>query len=180
MKLVIFGAGGKVGQKVVVEALRRGHEVTAFVHRSKGELSGNSQLVVVQGDIHVTQDVKNALAGQAAVISALGSWGTPSKDILASAMRQIIPAMEQTGMKRIVTLTGNGASDLNDKPNLIDKLMHTFLGLMAAKILDDGEEHLRLLRNSQLAWTTLRSPVMSNGGGVKADYQTTSSGYGFA
>ena len=32
MKVVVFGASGKVGQKVVAELLSRGHEVRAFIH----------------------------------------------------------------------------------------------------------------------------------------------------
>lgn len=36
------------------------------------------------------------------------------------------------------------------------------LSLIAPKILKDGEAHMRLLAESTLDWTVIRSPVMTN------------------
>ena len=36
------------------------------------------------------------------------------------------------------------------------------LSLIAPKILNDGEAHIRLLAESTLDWTVVRSPVMTN------------------
>ena len=38
------------------------------------------------------------------------------------------------------------------------------LGFIAPKILEDGEKHMELLRQSTTEWTTLRSPVMVDDG----------------
>jgi putative NADH-flavin reductase len=160
MLIVIFGASGKVGRLAVAEALARGHQVRAFVHRHHG-LKPHPQLTIIKGDIHDPSAAWAAVSGCQAVISTLGSWGTPSKDIVSSGMRHIIPAMEQQGVERIVTLTGAEAWDSTDHPNLGRRLSHALARLGAGKILADGEEHIRLLRQSQLDWTALRSPVMT-------------------
>jgi len=76
-------------------------------------------------------------------------------------MRSIIPAMEERGVQRLVTLTGAGAFWSGDKPSTVDQIIHRLLGLAAPQILHDGEEHLRLLAASSLDWTTVRSPVMT-------------------
>ncbi len=163
MKVVIFGASGQVGLRLTSEMLKRGHHVTAFIYGPNpfGEIKN---LRVVRGDIHNADDVDLALAGHDAVLSALGSWGTKSKDILSTAMQHIVPAMQKHGITRIVSLTGADARDLGDKPNVFQKFTRTLFSTIADKVMADGEEHIKTLRNSNLDWTVVRSPVMSNRG----------------
>jgi putative NADH-flavin reductase len=163
MKLTIFGANGKVGQIVVTEALRRGHEVTAFVH-SSSSFADNPNLRIVKGDVHSQSDIRTGAEGSEAIISALGSWHTPSKDIVTSAVHHLIPIMKTLKIRRIVTVTGAGALLASDHPNIFDRLQHFVIKLAAPKILFDGEEHMRLLSESDLAWTVVRSPVMNTKG----------------
>ena len=160
MKVTVFGASGKVGRQVVEFALAQNLEVVAFVH-SKNPFDDQTGLSIVKGDISDSVAVKKAVEDSDAVISALGSWGTKDKNILAVGMGNIIPAMQASKPTRLITLTGSGATWSGDKPSIFDKASHVFLGLAARKILVDGEEHLRLLDNSDLDWTSIRSPVMS-------------------
>lgn len=163
MIIVVFGANGKVGRKIVGKLLADGHTVRAFIHHHSG-LTPHKKLKLIKGDIHLLNDVERAINGSDAVISALGSWGTKTKDIVASGTANIIPAMEKHGVKRIVTLTGAGAQDIFDQPGLIDKISRPLLFLVAGKILRDGERHIALLRASQLDWTVVRSPAMLENG----------------
>lgn len=161
MIVTIFGASGKVGRLVVAEALDRGHTVRAFIHQTNNfEL--HPRLSVTQGDIHDPQAVSQALQGSEAVICTLGSWGSPTKDIVSAAIRTITPIMEAAGIERIISLTGSDAYDISDEPTAQRRVAHLFAKLVAGKILTDGEEHIRLLRASRLDWTVLRSPVMTN------------------
>jgi putative NADH-flavin reductase len=164
VKIVVFGANGRIGHLVVEGAIDAGHDVTAFVHH-KSKLSGNTKLKIVQGDIHRRQDVARAVKGSGAVISALGSWGTKSKDIVSSGMANIIPAMQSGGVERIISLTGADARAQGDKPGIVNRLSHTLIKLgPPRKILADGEEHIRLLERSGLDWTVVRSPIMNERG----------------
>jgi putative NADH-flavin reductase len=166
MQITVFGASGRVGQQVVARALEEGYCVTAFVHR-KNPFQDNSALTIVHGDIGDSKAVTTALQGSDAVISTLGSWGTKSKDILSRGMSVIIPAMESSGVERLITLTGSAAVWSGDKLSVVDKLNHAVLDIVAPKILRDGEDHLRQLDASSLWWTSVRSPVMTNSSSTK-------------
>ncbi|MBW3568764.1 NAD(P)H-binding protein [Candidatus Parcubacteria bacterium] len=163
MTITVFGANGKVGRKVVERLLAEGHSVKAFIH-SHSDLKPHPKLELLKGDVHRPDDVKRAVKGSDVVVSALGSWGTKSKDILSSGMAAIIPAMQQQKVKRIVSLTGAAVQAESDKPKLIDRLSRSLLKLVASQILRDGERHLALLEGSGLDWTVLRSPVMREKG----------------
>lgn len=173
MQITIFGGGGRVGSLVVAAALQQGHEVVAFVH-SEPRFAKSPHLKVVKGDIHDEAAVASALTGSQAVISTLGSWGTPTKDILTIAMQHIIPAMQAGGVQRIVSLTGSDARAVGDSLSLMHRLSHASIKLAPGlrKILADGEQHIKLLEASGLDWTVVRSPVM-NGRGNPARYELT-------
>jgi putative NADH-flavin reductase len=165
MQITVFGASGKVGRQVVALALEHGHEVHAFVH-SHDPFKDNPNVTTFKGNVKDPKSVAAAIQGSEAVISALGSWGTKSKNIVSSGIKSIIPAMQEQSIERIITITGAGAFWSKDKPGLVTKAGHGLLKLVGGKVLRDGEEHLRLLENSNLLWTAVRSPVMTKGRGV--------------
>lgn len=160
-RIVVFGATGRVGRLVVDELIERGYEVTAAVYRPKATIPKEAKRAVV--DVHDPSSVALALDGQDAVVSALGSWETKSQDILSSFIRVGAPLMKQRGVWRIVSLTGADARVSGDKPTLSARLMRFALHKYAPKILQDGEEHIRLLEQSGLHWTVIRSPKMKDG-----------------
>ena len=75
MRITVFGASGRAGQGVVALALRKGYEVTAFVHQ-QNPFKEHACLTVVQGDINDRAAIIAAVSESDAVISTLGSWGT--------------------------------------------------------------------------------------------------------
>ncbi len=162
MKVVVFGANGRVGQLVVNELAARGHVVRAFVHgEPRQKLDG---VEYVRGDIYREVDVQAAIRGMQGVVSCLGSWGTEHKNILETGMSYIVPAMKAAGISRVVSLTGADAWMDDESHSLLQKVMHLIFGVVASKILRDGEAHIRILRASDLNWTVLRSPVMNEKG----------------
>ena len=109
MKLVIFGATGRLGKNIVKQALENGHKVTAFVrNRSKIEES-NQNLELFEGDVMDPESVKNAIQGQDAVISALGD-GRKGK-IRAAGTRAIVEAMAKTDTRRLISESTAGVGD---------------------------------------------------------------------
>lgn len=170
MKLLVFGANGNVGSKVVKLALSRGHRVLAFVH-GDSKLAPNKRLTILKGDIYDKDTVSKAVQQADAVISALGSWGTPNKDILTKGMEHIILAMERAGIRRIVSITGADARAKGDKNTFLHTLSRSILLLVNGKILIDGERHIELLEASNLDWTVVRSPIMNEKG--KTGYKLT-------
>ncbi len=168
MKIVVFGASGRVGRRVVELLVHQGHMVFAVVHHND-PFQGTPNLFVKQMDVHDAGAVAAVLEESDAVISTLGSWGTKTGDVLSSAMESIIPAMKKHGVRRIVTLTGAVAFLPGEKPTLNQRLVQNVLKKADKRVIEDGEKHIQLLQASELDWTVLRSPVMMTLG--KPTYQ---------
>jgi putative NADH-flavin reductase len=163
MKIVIFGAAGRVGQQLVKQAIADNYEVVAFVHRNNPFAESLKVLSVLQGDVSNAAMVLQAIKNVDVVMSALGSWHTKQKNILTSGMQAILPAMQASGVNRIITLTGSAARWSKDNYSLIDTCNHQLFKVMAPAILRDSEDHLKQLENSGLLWTCIRAPIMTNG-----------------
>jgi putative NADH-flavin reductase len=161
MNITVFGATGKVGRLLVAELLAENHHVTAFVHTT--EPRPQPQLTILHGSIEDQASIVRAIAGADIVMSALGSWGSSSKDIVSSATEAIIPAMQANGVMRFISVTGSAALAPGDAPGRLAKLSRKFLSIVAPKILADGEQHIALLATSPLDWTVIRSPAMLPG-----------------
>src|SRR5205085_12585110 len=73
MKLLVFGASGGTGSRIVQQALQQGHVVTAFARDPEKVHLVHENLRVVRGDILDSGSVDAAVAGQDGVLSALGT-----------------------------------------------------------------------------------------------------------
>ena len=82
MKLLVFGASGGTGSRLVQQALEQGHVVTAFARDPAKIQLTHANLHVVRGDIQQPDSVDAAMTGQEAVISALGTR-LPIKIVIA-------------------------------------------------------------------------------------------------
>lgn len=160
-QVTVFGANGKVGRLVVEELLQRHYSVVAFVHNDT-DMIESDMLKVIQGDIYSQADVIRALNGSSIIISTLGSWGTPKKDILTVGMKHIIAATRTNPIQTIISLTGADARAAGDSLSILHRLSHLMISAIVDKILYDGEKHIRLLEQSELDYTVIRSPVMSS------------------
>lgn len=163
MQITVFGAGGKVGSRVVRLALAAGYDVVAFVHTAAPFLERKG-VKIIRGDVNLPEDVRLALVGSDAVVSALASWHTEAKDIQSAGMLNIVTAMKTIGIKRIISVTGTDARFKGDQPKLANKVSRYILGIIANKVIVDGENHMKILDASGLDWTVLRSPVMVQSG----------------
>src|SRR5262249_59850874 len=71
MKIALFGATGTIGQRILEEAVRRGHSVTAVAR----DPSRITELRAVAGNILEPQSVAAAVAGRGTGIRAFGPRG---------------------------------------------------------------------------------------------------------
>jgi putative NADH-flavin reductase len=72
VKLLVVGATGGTGSRLVQQALQQGHLVTAFARDPAKMQVTHANLRVVRGDVLQPDTVDTAVAGQDAVLSALG------------------------------------------------------------------------------------------------------------
>ena len=164
MKIAIFGATGKVGRHLVDQALERGDEVTVLARdASKLTTQRHERLKVVQGDVLDPEDVEQAVVGTRAVLSAIGHTKTSQKDVLSEGIKNIVAAMNEHGVRRLVSLTGAGVRDPKDDPKLVDRAIGALLKLLQRDLLKDSIRQARLIKESDLEWVIVRAPVLVEG-----------------
>lgn len=161
MRLTVFGATGGTGQEIVRQGLASGHDITAVVRAgsTSGDL-GNARIITA--DVTDAAAIAPALVGADAAISALGPRSTGPTTILHDGTRAIADAMASNGVKRLIVVSMAPVTDEGDgfvtrtvaKPILRRTLRHA----LADSI--DMEEHLR---RTDLDWTVIRPPRLTNG-----------------
>jgi len=159
MKIVVFGASSGTGLKIVEQALKAGHEVTAFVRDTSKIGMTNEKLKVISGDALNPQQVDDVIKGNDAVLSTLGPKGKPSV-MTAESTKNIVSAMEKHGVKRLVVISVAGIAVEQDKrgKNFIDALIKFFL----KDVYTDRENQLKVLEESKVDWVAVRVSRLTN------------------
>jgi putative NADH-flavin reductase len=158
MKLLVFGATGGSGRQIVEQALAMGHEVTAFARNPAAVRTEHPNLKVMQGDALDAASVSQAIAGQDAVLYAIGINRRSTMTVCAESTRHIIAAMKEHGVRRFVCLSAYGASETKDTA-LYSKVLRAFIG----KRVEDKDRQEELVRESDLDWVLVRPPLLTNG-----------------
>jgi putative NADH-flavin reductase len=163
MKIIVFGASRGVGLQVVEQALQAGHQVTAFVRNPSKLTLQHRNLTVCQGDSMDAAAVENAVVGQDAVISALGPTRPPVRGMMETSARNIVAAMKKHGVRRLISTTGAGVRQPEDKPKLADHLISALLKLLVKDVVLDSAANVKIIQNSDLDWTVVRFPRLNDG-----------------
>lgn len=170
MKIVVFGASRGVGLEVVKRALKAGHSVTAFVRSPEKFVLTHSNLTVFKGDSMDAEAVEKVIAGQEAVISALGPTRPPVPHMMENSAKNIIAGMRKHGVRRLVSTTGAGVRQPDDQPKFFDHFIGFLLNLLAKDVVMDSVANVKVIRESDLDWTVVRFPRLVDGEG-KGRYQ---------
>jgi putative NADH-flavin reductase len=163
MKLAIFGATGRTGQQLVRQALARGDELTVLARDPTKLAQADEHLHVVKGDVHDRRAVRQTITGADAVISVLGPGKGSGNDLLTTGMRLIVAAMQEAGLRRLVALSITAVRDPRDQPRTIDRLLEGAGRLLAARVYADHRGQAAVLRATDLDWTIVRAPLLTNG-----------------
>ena len=159
MKLIVFGATGSIGRRVVEHALQEGHEVTAFA-RQAGTLDiAHPRLVGEWGDVLDPVAVTRAVRGHDAAIIALGDGRKGT--VRSAGTRHIIEAMQHTGVRRLVCLSTLGAGDSRPLLNFVWKRI--MFGLLLKDAYADHEAQEALVRASDCDWVIVRPGAFTDG-----------------
>ncbi|MEV4557638.1 NAD(P)H-binding protein [Kitasatospora sp. NPDC049285] len=105
-RIVIFGAGGRVGGAAVAEAVRRGHRVTAVVRdpAKYPALAGTSGVTVVRGDATDADAVAAAAAGHDAALNASARLDVPAAEYFTATARALLDGLRRAGVGRLLVL----------------------------------------------------------------------------
>jgi len=162
MKITVFGASGKTGSLLVDEALKSGHEVTAYVRKPESIKSEHPNLNVVAGYLNEKEKLKSVISGSDACISTLGgaSLTKHSRGII-EGIDNIVGIMEEEKVMRFIYLSSFGAGD--SRRYMPQPIRFLIADLMLRVPLADHNSNESRIAKSQLNWTIVRPGGLTNG-----------------
>jgi len=163
MKIAVFGATGRTGRPFCEQALERGHEIVVHARSPDRVPFTDDRVTVVEGDAYTGDGVSEAVEGVDAVVSVLGQGDGSPDNLLTVAGDYITDAMTEAGVSRFVTLVGAGVREDGESVSLGGKMMGVLLKLLARDVLEDAESHVESIRETNLEWTVIRAPRLSEG-----------------
>jgi putative NADH-flavin reductase len=119
MNILLIGATGAIGSRILKEAVSRGHDVTA-VARHISDLHSEPHVRAVQTDAKDTQQLIELATGQDAIVSSLSPRGDNGREQYLTAIRSVLAAAKATespyvlfvgGMSNLYTANGRRILD---------------------------------------------------------------------
>jgi putative NADH-flavin reductase len=107
MRIIVFGAAGSVGSRVVAEALFRGHEVGVVLRKPANTDRLPAGVKAHVGDARSADDVAKLSAGHDVVISATPPAPGAEQELVAMA-KALLAGVRQAGVRLL--LVGGAAS----------------------------------------------------------------------
>ena len=173
MKVLIIGATGGTGRILLDKALEQGHEVTGLARNPSAVAPRDYRPRVLQGNALDPDAVEAAVAGQDAVLSALGTRSTKPTTLFSASTANLIGAMNKHGVRRLICLTGIGAGDSKGHGGfLYDRVLLPFVVRNQYADKDRQEE---IVRRSGLEWVIVR-PARLTDESATGEYQVFLSG----
>ena len=164
MHVVVAGASGATGRRVVDVALAAGHRVTALV-RAGAHLDVPRSVDV--GVAEVAADQGLTLPDDAdVVISALGMRPDhPETPVCAPGTANLVAAMARAGIPRIVVVSAVPAYSSGPGEPWWFRLLRSQVRRGMPRVYDDLEEMEAVLRraDASCAWTIVRPGYLTDG-----------------
>lgn len=162
MRVVLYGATGMIGSRILKELLARGHSVTAVV-RDPSKLQPQDSLKIEKGDITDADSIAKLAWGADVVVSAYappvaGNGPDPAKvHQLVEATRALIAGARGAGSPRIIMVGGAGSLEVSPGLQIVDSpsFPEPYKPIALAH-----RDAFYLLRDCDLNWTYF-SPAMT-------------------
>jgi uncharacterized protein len=149
MKVVLYGASGMIGSRILRELLRRGHQVTAVV-RDPSRITAPG-VRALKGDVTDAANVAQTARGADAVISA---YAPPKGDepVFSAAIYALLDGLGEAGVRKLLVVGGAGSLEVAPGVALVDApgFPEAYRDIAMAH-----RDALPILRESDLDWTYL-------------------------
>jgi len=161
-KIIVFGASGSTGKLVVVQALEAGYHVTVIVRNPEAFKLSDNNLEIIKGDVLRPATFEDAVTGKDAVVSCLGSTGKEPTTVYSQGVSNIADAMDKAGVKRIICISAGAVIVPPDSSFITKFIVKNILQRLFKYIYADMLLMEKMLGKSDLDWTIIRSPRLTN------------------
>ena len=120
MRIVVFGAGGRVGSRTVAEALARGREVTAVVRDPDAHARPARRREPRGRRRHRPVERGRVAAGDDLAISTVGTGFGKAPETLPAAARALLEGLSRAGVARLIVLGGAGSLEVAPGVRVLD------------------------------------------------------------
>ncbi|WP_338876386.1 NAD(P)-binding oxidoreductase [Spirosoma sp. SC4-14] len=160
MQVLVIGATGGTGKQAVEQALQRGHYVTAFVRDPARLPIQHVNLTILVGDVLKPETLLPAVRRQDAVFCSLGSRPGQHDQVVAQGTKNLIAAMQQAGVRRLLVVSSLGVGESYSEASLPSKL---FIKTILSGVIAEKEIQEKAIRESGLDWVIARPTRLTNG-----------------
>ncbi|MDJ1138521.1 NAD(P)-dependent oxidoreductase [Streptomyces iconiensis] len=171
-KIAVFGANGHIGNRIVREALDRGHEVVAVVRDRKKFTESEDRLTVTTGDVLSPESVEAVGKGVDVVVSAVGGGDGPGHlATIEPAAESLVSGLRSLGdaAPRLIAVGGAGSLRRPDGSQVWDMegLPEAVLQIMRAH--GDALEYFRTV--DDVSWTNVSPAATIEAGARTGTYR---------
>lgn len=158
MRVTVFGATGSIGQHVVQQALAAGYQVHVVV-RDPSKL-GDVAVTTTVGQLTDAAVVDRAVENSDAVIWAVGATQNQADqvEIFEAGARNLVTAMQQHGIRRLVALSGAGITVDGERKPLRARILSAVIARIVRHVVEAKRREYEVFRASGLDWTMVRPP----------------------
>jgi uncharacterized protein YbjT (DUF2867 family) len=156
MRVMVLGAGGQLGRALIAILLRRNVSVTAFVRQAApGQVPQEATLFT--GDARNENDVFRALSttNPDAVVNVVSAGTLKGNTVESDATAATLKAIRQTAVKRYIGMS----TPMVVTDRLIMKVLRATL---LRHLCREDQKVEELIRASDLDWTIVRAPRLTN------------------
>lgn len=168
MHLLLLGASGRTGQRVVSELLSQGHTAVALV-RTSSNLAARPGLTIVTGSVLSKPDIHSALYATPSLLpsAAIITLNTVRKSdspfaaqvspprFLADSCANVCEILKQASIHRVVIMSTAGVGDSWAKLPLLTKAFMSWTNIKYA--LEDHGLVDKEIRETKMDWTLVRA-----------------------
>lgn len=156
MKVTVIGSTSPTGLQVLEKGIKRGHEITAFTRRREKLAPIQGLKAVIQGNGLHPADVREAIAGQDAVIAIVGSENkkgiTETTDVMCTLMNE----MQKAKVSRLLFVSSYLLG--GKRPRIVTPMIrwvfrHSLADLRSAE---------QLISSSPTDWTIVRPTSLND------------------
>ena len=153
MNILIIGASGAIGSRILNEAVSRGHVMTA-VSRTSQPTTDSDQVHYVQADVTDIKTVAQLAANQDALVSSTSPRAKGGKEQYLESIKGVLAVAKQANIPNLLIVGGAASLEIAPGKTKLDMLLEKFSREQMAEPIAVLEARSLILA-SDVNWTFL-------------------------
>ncbi|WP_300687513.1 NAD(P)-binding oxidoreductase [Chryseobacterium sp.] len=160
MNIAIIGAGAGIGFESVMQALKKGHTVTAL-STNTDQLPDHPQLIKINGNATSVIDLKKAIKCSDAVLITVGTKNKKATTLFSDIANTLIKVGNELNFSSpVLIITGFGAGE---SKGYLSFFMRTVISLFLKEQYVNKTVMEELITKSNLKWEIIRPGMLTEG-----------------